>query len=330
MATVETVLLVPKNADGTAKAIPTVSPSLMPFHIAYSGPAPISTYFMPRPFVDEQEESRKRLMASGGGGKEEEHDGQSSVLLKEEGVAGPSGSFSSSSKVVEEVGSKYFRGGTREENGGGEGEEQQFVAAFRGRRVISRNVRVPEGYVGVLLTHDGGVASASSHPPAGVGDVVDQKQQQEVVRSESPRKAKAAAAAKARERAKALKAKAAAKLKAKGKATRRSKRNAQDGDEEEIDELEDDGNDDGDDEEEGDGDGEREGAGLDVTEVDVQRTKPAMEDAAPPAEKKVFQVKASFDTFKLWHQDVPVNPGQDEYIRSLNEWISLAAEIHKI
>lgn len=34
-----------------------------------------------------------------------------------------------------------------------------------------------------------------------------------------------------------------------------------------------------------------------------------------------------FSSFVLWHPDIPVDPGRDEYLRSLTEWIRLADEV---
>ncbi|KAJ7173647.1 ribonuclease H2, subunit C [Mycena filopes] len=39
---------------------------------------------------------------------------------------------------------------------------------------------------------------------------------------------------------------------------------------------------------------------------------------------------AQFSSFVLWHPDIPVDPGRDEYLRSLTEWIHLANEIHRV
>ncbi|KAJ6485763.1 ribonuclease H2, subunit C [Mycena sanguinolenta] len=39
---------------------------------------------------------------------------------------------------------------------------------------------------------------------------------------------------------------------------------------------------------------------------------------------------ARFSSFVVWHPDIPVDPGRDEYLRSLTEWIRLADEIHRV
>jgi hypothetical protein len=42
---------------------------------------------------------------------------------------------------------------------------------------------------------------------------------------------------------------------------------------------------------------------------------------------RVLKPAARFDSFDLWHPDIPVDEGKDEYLRSLSEWVSLAAEV---
>ena len=38
---------------------------------------------------------------------------------------------------------------------------------------------------------------------------------------------------------------------------------------------------------------------------------------------------AQFSSFTLWHQDRPVDKGQDEYCRTLTEWIAFSHEVNK-
>ncbi|KAG9054676.1 hypothetical protein FS842_004475 [Serendipita sp. 407] len=208
----ETVLRIPKNPDGTAKTIPPISPSLMPFHIVYSGPAPISTYFMPRKFVDEREELRRGLIensASVGSGSTSKQDAAGAAPLGDTRDEVESKYFQESGKEGEVVGPVVPTPpapATGVESGKQKEEEERLSASFRGRRIVSQNVRIPEGFVGVLLTHDGTTTASTSSSSNVRAPIVD-------------------------------------------------------------------------------------------------------------------------DTV---NEDVPVNEGQDEYIRSLNEWISLNAEIHKI
>lgn len=55
------------------------------------------------------------------------------------------------------------------------------------------------------------------------------------------------------------------------------------------------------------------------------------EDAAPAEEQdtrpRILQPTSTFSSFVLWHQDIPVDEGSDEYLRSLTEWTRLAAEV---
>jgi len=57
-----------------------------------------------------------------------------------------------------------------------------------------------------------------------------------------------------------------------------------------------------------------------------------LDDAAmvsPEDERPVRVLKpaARFDSFVLWHPDIAVDEGKDEYLRSLSEWVNVAAEV---
>ena len=47
----------------------------------------------------------------------------------------------------------------------------------------------------------------------------------------------------------------------------------------------------------------------------------------PPAPVRVLKPTARFDSFVLWHPDIPVDEGRDEYLRSLSEWMDIASEV---
>ncbi|KAH9017230.1 hypothetical protein EDB85DRAFT_2017430, partial [Lactarius pseudohatsudake] len=52
----------------------------------------------------------------------------------------------------------------------------------------------------------------------------------------------------------------------------------------------------------------------------------------PPEEERpvrVLKPSARFDSFVLWHPNIPVNEEMDEYLRSLSEWVNIASEIHE-
>ncbi|KAI9440910.1 ribonuclease H2, subunit C [Lactarius indigo] len=52
----------------------------------------------------------------------------------------------------------------------------------------------------------------------------------------------------------------------------------------------------------------------------------------PPEEERpvrVLKPSARFDSFVLWHPDIPVDEEMDEYLRSLSEWVNIASKIHQ-
>ena len=58
-----------------------------------------------------------------------------------------------------------------------------------------------------------------------------------------------------------------------------------------------------------------------------------MEGILPPEEDrpvKVLKPSARFDSFVLWHPDLPVDEEMDEYLRSLSEWVNTASEVRLI
>jgi len=42
---------------------------------------------------------------------------------------------------------------------------------------------------------------------------------------------------------------------------------------------------------------------------------------------RILKPTAMFDSFVLWHPDIPVDEGKDEYLRSLSEWTNMASEV---
>ena len=45
---------------------------------------------------------------------------------------------------------------------------------------------------------------------------------------------------------------------------------------------------------------------------------------------RVLKPSARFDSFVLWHPDIPVDEEMDEYLRSLSEWVNIASEVRVI
>ncbi|KAL5513345.1 hypothetical protein ACEPAH_3744 [Sanghuangporus vaninii] len=138
--------MAPAKIQITAAGTPLVScassPQLMPFHIAYSGPAPIATFFRVREMNEESSPSFASASSSSPG---------SSDITVEEKSAATNGIHSEKKSMM---------------NGNGKlGLGKRLVAAFRGRRVVGVEVPLPEGYTGVILHSD--AASSKNTDPRG-------------------------------------------------------------------------------------------------------------------------------------------------------------------
>ncbi|KAL5536739.1 hypothetical protein ACEPAF_562 [Sanghuangporus sanghuang] len=130
------------TAAGTPLTPCASSPQLMPFHIAYSGPAPITTFFRVREMNEESPTSSASASSSSPG---------SSDITVEEKSAANDGVHAGKKSMV---------------NGNGKlSLGKRLVAAFRGRRVVGVEVPLPEGYTGVILHFD--AASAKKTDPQG-------------------------------------------------------------------------------------------------------------------------------------------------------------------
>lgn len=126
----------------------------MPFHIEYSGPAPISRYFRPEP-VPATNETRRLTTALSSA---------SVVTLTGEPTASTSESKSSvtsdcsvatSVTAVEAVDmlepKETISADTQPSSELDSGSERKLMAAFRGRRVVGQDVKLPDGYGGLVL-----------------------------------------------------------------------------------------------------------------------------------------------------------------------------------
>ena len=139
--------------------LPTCSPNLMPFHIEYSGSAPISTYFRVKPAP-----SRVGVPA----GEPEGVKGGASTTTDGEDVI-PSTEVANCVENAVHVDEEAVVVGQTPENSLYEekglpslgrrvaGGAKRFVAAFRGRTVHGIQVELPEGYCGVVLRAGGEV-----------------------------------------------------------------------------------------------------------------------------------------------------------------------------
>ncbi|RPD58971.1 hypothetical protein L226DRAFT_510774 [Lentinus tigrinus ALCF2SS1-7] len=136
-----------------ANALPSVTPNLMPFHIAYSGPAPISTYFRVKPSSSptygRDVRSPQPLSASG---SQQLQDSQATLVGS---VEESSSSTTTLSRASTTVGAD-----TPTEQGTVDAvcdDSRHYVASFRGREMHGMAVDLPEGYTGIVLrAPDGG------------------------------------------------------------------------------------------------------------------------------------------------------------------------------
>lgn len=56
----------------------------------------------------------------------------------------------------------------------------------------------------------------------------------------------------------------------------------------------------------------------------------SLEDEERPPAVRVLKPTARFDSFVLWHPDIPVDEGRDEYLRTLSEWTNIASEVRDL
>ncbi|EJF55300.1 ribonuclease H2, subunit C [Dichomitus squalens] len=239
---------------------PTHTPHLMPFHIAYSGPAPISTYLRvnsaPEPtYGRDIRPLPKPLLSS---------ESQDSTVSQTTLVADSTDASSSSVATLASTSTLMDVDVEKSEcdaTAAPHPEMRHFAASFRGRAMHGVEVNLPEGYAGIVL------------------------------RTPDDAKGKGVASRDTRREEK--------RPKPKGRATRRSKR-AQE---------------------------------PEVVEVEDTDEDAGMMDGSTPSEEgpaRVLRPVSTFSSFVLWHPDIPVDEGRDEYLRSLTEWTRLAAEIHRV
>ncbi|KAI5995649.1 ribonuclease H2, subunit C [Pisolithus albus] len=133
-----------------SRALPTSLPNLMPFHIEYSGPAPISRYFRPQPAPATNETGNLTTILSS----------SSEVTLTEGSASGTSESQSSVATSVTAVEAIDLLESTdtigaetqpNPELDPADSSKPKLVAAFRGRRIVGQAVKLPDGYGGLVL-----------------------------------------------------------------------------------------------------------------------------------------------------------------------------------
>ncbi|KAI9062724.1 hypothetical protein FKP32DRAFT_1677230 [Trametes sanguinea] len=141
--------------------LPSATPHLMPFHIAYTGPAPISTYFRvqsaPEPTYGR--EPKTIAVAAQMEGSQTSSESQTTLVGEsQEDVSGSPMTLSVSSSTAVNARMQELADPTACPPS----ESHYCTAAFRGRSMHGLRVDLPAGYLGVVLRAPDGNTSASS------------------------------------------------------------------------------------------------------------------------------------------------------------------------
>lgn len=294
----------------------------MPFHIAYSGSAPISTYFLRRP-----------LPPSGKSDVVED----TTYLIDNKFVLRNVHNFHTPdqneqiAQSTDTPNAQDASNANQQPSTSAKLQPTRYQAAFRGRVVVGQQFSLPESYVGLVLHRDDTAQhSILSAPPPKPTRRARKKEEGAAEASKRPTRLAGA------QRANALKAKAAAKAKAKQKQQRVPTKWNPDGEEDEL--IDDD-----------DDDLPSAPAVLAALAVPEPKTEPKreeevkleeeeepqmdVEELPPPPEEKLDQrvdkleVTGTFREFVLWNADAPLDEGRDEYLRAIRDWVNIAAEV---
>lgn len=236
-------------------AVPSCTPNLMPFHITYTGRAPMSTFFRPRPAAQisyGQQDLKSHPIETSTQLLTPALSDESQVSLASSSSATLVAASSRASSSLETfvptpLGDAELQ--TESQQLLDAVSERRWIAAFRGRTIQGLEVDLPEGYSGVIL-----------HAPS--ADVTQQ------TASETLR--------------------ARTQISATIRSTRKSAKEA-------------------------------------LHHVDDEGDVEPNQDQDGPA--RYLTPAAIFSSLVVWHPDFPVNANRDEYIRSLNEWTTLASEV---
>ncbi|KAL1661185.1 ribonuclease H2, subunit C [Schizophyllum commune] len=135
------------------RKLPTADPNLLPFHIAHTGPAPVSTYFLTQP--------AKEVVGAPEGVKPVENDASTSSASSSADAPstpdapktadGPSATDGPTSAALATAASADPTSTTSTPSH----PSKRLVSSFRGRTVHGLRVDVPPGYLGVVLRADG-------------------------------------------------------------------------------------------------------------------------------------------------------------------------------
>ncbi len=153
------------------RPLPPTTPHLMPFHIAYSGPAPISTYFRVRdaPEPTFGREIKPNTPDGDLTQSQDISDSQATLVASSSASSAPTASLgpSTSSATVVDV--------DMQEAESDKPRARHFASAFRGRTMHGLEVALPEGYAGVVLRAPDDRKSKSTAQPSKAAEEQDSK-----------------------------------------------------------------------------------------------------------------------------------------------------------
>ncbi|KAK1217203.1 hypothetical protein PQX77_020156 [Marasmius sp. AFHP31] len=250
-------------ALGPASAsIPGSKPNLMPFHIEYSGKAPISTFLHVQDAkkvvgAPEPEPSAATISSNS------DEDSQKTQVQSQDTLE-----LSASSSTLVPTNSTDSQPPTIEND-----LPDRFISTFRGRAMHGLSVDVPEGFTGVVLRSEG----------------VTAEQKQKLAAMKEKERLKAAAT----KRKEKLRGKAGEVVDTPSRATRSSLRKTNVEDVMDVDEDEDE----------------------DETVEDEEAEDSTQLNLVPASQ---------FSSFVLWHPDIPVDTGKDEYYGTISEWMKIS------
>jgi hypothetical protein len=284
----------------TGTDIPPAEVHLMPFHIEHTGKAPLSTYFRPSPAPARPAIAAQPTEAIIAPELEKLDLRSTDDTAKVETVDGQmdvdvntatSQSESlSDTQPTTDAPNDHANQPPLEDGAGSE----RLVASFRGRSIHGLKVPLPTGYGGLVLrtlAADGGSDTQFKATPQSVPEAGKKKS---VGKSAEEKKAAMAAA---KERRAARRA---------GKGTAASF-------DPDLDNSAD--------------------ASVEASDVNQANDSVALvgnKDAQPSVPVNTLYPTGAFSSFVVWNPDIPVDEGRDEYLRTLTEWIGLAAEVRRL
>ncbi|EMD38970.1 hypothetical protein CERSUDRAFT_93010 [Gelatoporia subvermispora B] len=293
-------------------SLPKCTPNLMPFHIAYSGPAPVSTYLRVRPapaFVFGQEDNHTSkyfgTASETATGSATASSSRSTLVATSTSVTldtDPTSTQETQSSL-EELSSKI----TRETEDGTIEETQSTLVATTSTVTLATETITADASQSDSASKSSSAsaerwaASFRGRAMQGLTISLPEGYAGIVLRAPEDGTAEVAAARKAQDRAREREKAKARAQKAGRKGTRRSARVESDVEDEDMDDC---------------GNGEEQNGMVDGT--------------YPEEPVRTLTATSTFSQFVLWNPDFPVDEGKDEYLRSLTEWTRLAAEIHRV